>query len=91
MSKLVEKISNILFDGSLGFVFPRGKTRIKVMDVGNFSIAFRDGAEGIILLYEVIDDSLEIRFIGKKFKEVGQSIKNFVKKDVKKIIFNKFS
>ena len=91
MNKLVKKISIALFDGSLGFVFPRGKTRIKIMDIGNFSIAFRDGDEGIIILYEVSDDSLEIRFLGKKFKEIGQLIKNLVKLDVKKIVINKFS
>ncbi|NHI94833.1 MAG: hypothetical protein EAX96_20240 [Candidatus Lokiarchaeota archaeon] len=91
MSKLAEKISISLFDGTLGYIFPRGKTRIKIMDIGNFSIAFRDGKEGIIILFEISDKSLEIRYLGKRFKEVGQKIRILVKNEVKKIKFGKFN
>ncbi|MHA1785758.1 MAG: hypothetical protein ACTSVY_05780 [Candidatus Helarchaeota archaeon] len=88
---LLKKITTALFKGTFGIVFPRGKTRIKMLEIGDWSIAFREGKEGILMLYEFSKDTLELQYKGKKFKDISQKIKNLIINDVKNIIISKIN
>ena len=53
MSQLMKKLADAFFKGKFGIVITQNLTRIKKMDIGNWSIAYSEKPEGgIILLYE---------------------------------------
>ena len=82
----MEKLADAFFKGKFGIVIPQNLTRIKKMDIGNWSIAYSEKPEGgIILLYEKARNKLEIKYKGKKFKNFGEKIKNFIKNEVSEV------
>jgi len=84
--KIMEKIAEAFFKGKFGLLIPQNLTRIKKLESGNWSIAYSKKPEGgIILLYEKLTNKLEIKYKGKKFKNFGEKIKNFIKKDVSEV------
>ncbi len=86
MNTLIEKLADAFFKGKFGFVIPQNLTRIKKLDVGDWSIAYSEKPEGgIILLYEKSKNKLEIKYKGKKFKNFGEKIRDFIKNDVSEV------
>jgi len=85
MNVILEKILNAFLQGELGFVVPRSKIRIKELENGDWTLSIREKSEGIVIFYELLNQSVEIRHKGKKFQKFSHKIKKLVENEVKEV------